>query len=183
MAEITETATAPRERNPAKALERAKIQAEILAPVLHALEEELGKGRARALLRAAMSDHYRKGFRDWVTATPPDRVRDQFWTVASNGAAWEEDQPIRIEQKVRTSDRAEINVVECSYAKFFNEIGEPDLGFLLLCSADFDMIKEVPGLELTRTQTIMQGASHCDFQYRLVPQDAPEDPSNPTDLR
>ena len=48
------------------------------------------------------------------------------------------------------------------------ELGEPELGFLLVCSADFDIVEELPNVELSRSQTIMQGASHCDFRYRFL---------------
>ena len=47
------------------------------------------------------------------------------------------------------------------------ELGERELGFLLVCSADFSTAEGFGGdVELTRTQTIMQGATHCDFRYR-----------------
>lgn len=38
---------------------------------------------------------------------------------------------------------------------------------LLVCTADFATAEGFgPDIELTRTQTIMQGATHCDFRYR-----------------
>jgi hypothetical protein len=47
------------------------------------------------------------------------------------------------------------------------ELGEPELGFLLVCSSDFPFAEGFgPDIKLTGTQTIMQGASHCDFRYR-----------------
>jgi hypothetical protein len=37
----------------------------------------------------------------------------------------------------------------------------------LVCTADFPTAEGFGGdIELTRTQTIMQGASHCDFRYK-----------------
>jgi hypothetical protein len=61
-----------------------------------------------------------------------------------------------------------VNVTGCRYARFFHEIGEPELGFLLVCSADFPMAEGFgDGVELSRTQTIMQGAGHCDFRYAV----------------
>jgi hypothetical protein len=61
-----------------------------------------------------------------------------------------------------------VNVTECRYAQFYDKIGAPELGFLLTCSADFDHAAGFGGdVQLTRKQTIMQGASHCDFRYRL----------------
>jgi len=61
-----------------------------------------------------------------------------------------------------------VDVVRCSYAKFFHELGEPDLGFLLVCAADYPTAEEL-GVGLGRTQTIMQGADHCDFRWVLEP--------------
>jgi hypothetical protein len=68
----------------------------------------------------------------------------------------------------KTPDSFDINVTGCRYAEFYKEIGAPELGFLLECSADFSMAEGFgPDVQLTRTQTIMQGASHCDFRYAL----------------
>ena len=66
----------------------------------------------------------------------------------------------------KTPEAFEVNVTRCGYAEFYKKIGVPELGFLLTCSADFDLAEGYgAGVKLTRTQTIMQGASHCDFRY------------------
>ena len=66
-----------------------------------------------------------------------------------------------------SEDAFEIDVTGCRYAQFYKELGEPELGFLLVCSSDFPFADGFgPDIKLTRTQTIMQGASHCDFRYR-----------------
>jgi L-2-amino-thiazoline-4-carboxylic acid hydrolase len=71
------------------------------------------------------------------------------------------------------SERRSETVTGCRYARFYSEIGVPELGFLLTCSADFPMAEGFgAGVRLTRTQTIMQGASHCDFRYALKEKDA-----------
>jgi hypothetical protein len=60
-------------------------------------------------------------------------------------------------------------VRECRYAEFYKALGEPELGFLLVCTADFATADGFgPDVKLTRTQTIMQGASFCDFRYKRV---------------
>jgi len=67
----------------------------------------------------------------------------------------------------QSQDSYEIDVTQCQYAQFYKELGEPELGFLLVCSSDLPFAEGLgPDIELTRTQTIMQGASHCDFRYR-----------------
>jgi hypothetical protein len=69
--------------------------------------------------------------------------------------------------RAQSHDTFDIDVTGCRYAQFYQELGEPDLGFLLVCTADFTMAEGFdPEIELTRTQTIMQGASHCDFRYK-----------------
>jgi hypothetical protein len=62
----------------------------------------------------------------------------------------------------------EFNVTRCRYAEFFRQLGEPDLGAVLLCETDFQ-VAEVgsPEVELVRTQTIMEGASCCDFRIHI----------------
>ena len=64
-------------------------------------------------------------------------------------------------------DAFDVNVTGCRFAQFYKELGVPELGFLLVCSGDFDTVEGYGEVQLTRTQTIMQGASHCDFRYRL----------------
>jgi hypothetical protein len=71
------------------------------------------------------------------------------------------------EVKAQSQDAFDLDVTGCRYAEFFKALGEPELGFLLVCSADYLMAEGFgPEIKLTRTQTIMQGASHCDFRYR-----------------
>jgi hypothetical protein len=52
----------------------------------------------------------------------------------------------------------------------YARLGLADLGGLLSCSRDAAMIDGFnPAIEFHRTQTIMQGASHCDFRYHVEP--------------
>jgi hypothetical protein len=60
------------------------------------------------------------------------------------------------------------NVTECAFARFFQEIGDPELGFLLVCSADH-AVADGAGITLQRTSTLMQGKTHCDFRWVLEP--------------
>ena len=71
----------------------------------------------------------------------------------------------------RLLKRSKFNVTRCRYAQFYKELGEPELGFLFMCSQDFPLTEGFsPDLELVRTQTIMQGASYCDFRWRMKEQ-------------
>ena len=65
-------------------------------------------------------------------------------------------------------DAVGLNVTKCRYAEFYKKIGAPELGFLLTCSGDTDFFRSEgfgANVRLTVTQTIMQGASRCDFRW------------------
>ena len=59
------------------------------------------------------------------------------------------------------------NVTQCRYAEMYRELGLGELGAILSCQRDAAFCEGYhPALKLARTQTLMQGASHCDFRYR-----------------
>jgi L-2-amino-thiazoline-4-carboxylic acid hydrolase len=63
-------------------------------------------------------------------------------------------------------ERLDFNVTRCRYAEFYKDLGLADLGYLVHCNRDHAMIDGFnPDLKLTRTQTVMEGASHCDFRF------------------
>jgi hypothetical protein len=69
--------------------------------------------------------------------------------------------------RAQSEDTFEVDVTGCRYAQFYKELCEPELGFLLVCSSDFPFAEGLgSNIKLMRTQTIMQGASHCDFRYK-----------------
>ena len=44
-------------------------------------------------------------------------------------------------------------------------MGARDIGHLLICNRDYPAAAKI-GMNLTRSQTRMQGAGFCDFRYR-----------------
>jgi hypothetical protein len=147
-------------------IEQAKIQAKVLVPLVKALQAELGEQRANELVRKTLGDLYR-GY------------GEEFWrsksavglgnAAASAFATYARDDALHYDVIEQSEDRFEIDVRVCRYAEFYKALGEPELGFLLVCSADFATADGFgPDIKLTRTQTIMQGASFCDFRYKRV---------------
>jgi predicted ArsR family transcriptional regulator len=145
-------------------LQQAKIQAQVLVPLLKAMQAELGEEQANAIVRKALRDLYRHyGEEFWRTKNEENLGK----TMASAFATFARDDALDSEVKEQSQDAFAIDVRRCRYAEFYKAMGEPELGFLLVCSADYHMAEGFgPEIELTRTQTIMQGASHCDFRYR-----------------
>jgi sulfonate transport system substrate-binding protein len=65
-----------------------------------------------------------------------------------------------------TPTRYDFNVRR--YAETYAQMGLSELGALLSCKRDGAFCEGYDArLKLTRTQTIMQGADHCDFRYTL----------------
>jgi predicted ArsR family transcriptional regulator len=149
-------------------LDKTRIQAQVLVPVLRALRAELGKDKADALVRTALRDWSRKLFaaigdgidgsarRKWAT------VQSAYNTVSSPGIAFE---MLRHDKEAMDFD-----VTRCPFAEFFRALDEPELGALLICETDFDVVATGGGaVTLTREQTIMQGAPRCTFRYKFAP--------------
>ena len=147
-------------------LEQVKIQAQVLVPLIKALQVELGEERANALVRSALGHLYRRyGEEFWRKKTENDLGK----VVASAFATYAREDALDYTVVQRSQDGCEIDITRCRYAEFFKALGEPELGFLLVCSADFSMAEGFGSdIELTRSQTIMQGASHCDFRYKRL---------------
>lgn len=146
-------------------LEQAKIQARVLVPLVRALQDELGRERANALVQKALGDMYRKLGEKWWRMQGAGSVGDNlaaaFDMYAAGGA-------LDYDVVEKSPESFKINVTGCRYAQFYKALGEPELGFLLVCGADYPVAEGFGrDIELKRTQTIMQGASHCDFSYVL----------------
>jgi hypothetical protein len=128
----------------------------------------LGEERADAIVRKALADLYRKYGEAWWRSQGAGNLgakADAAFKMFAAGDA------LQYEVVNKTPEAFDVNVTGCRYAQFYKKIGAPELGFLLTCSADFSHAEGFgAGVQLTRTQTLMQGASHCDFRYALKKQ-------------
>ena len=144
-------------------VEQAKIQAQVLVPLVKALQAELGADRANAIVRKALGNVYRRLGETWWRAQRGESFGEN---MASTFAMYAAGDALDYQVVEQSDDIVEIDVTRCRYAQFYKELGAPELGFLLVCSADFSLAEGFgPDMRLTRTQTIMQGASHCDFRF------------------
>ncbi len=157
-------------------LDQVKIQAQVLVPLLRAFREELGAERANRIAWKALEKWRTEFVREIAKALPAQATAlERFQAYNQAGAPligdavdfkWLQGESA-LEGKI--NDRIEFDITGCRFAQFFRELGEPELGFALLCSFDNTAVDEIGQgeVELTRTQTIMQGADHCDFRYAL----------------
>jgi hypothetical protein len=143
-------------------LERVRTQAEVLVPLIKRLETELGEDRAHRLAREVLSSYFRTTADQYARESEGDPVQ-AFVRFAADSTAGD---AIETEPIEGAPGQVNFDVTDCKYAKFFKNLGEPELGFLLVCSMDFD-VADVLGIGLQRTTTIMQGADRCDFRWQL----------------
>ena len=149
-------------------LDKTRIQAQVLVPVLQALRTELGKKKADAIAKQAL-----RGWSKQLFAAIGDGIEGgprRKWAALQ--AAWAEISEPHVTAEIRRHDKEafEVDITQCQFAEFFRALGEPDLGALLICEADFDVAAAGSSeVTLTRDQTIMQGAPSCTFRYKFAP--------------
>jgi len=59
------------------------------------------------------------------------------------------------------------DVTLCPFADYFKDQGVPELTPHAACNLDFATARAY-GVELVRTQTIADGAEHCDFRWKFL---------------
>jgi L-2-amino-thiazoline-4-carboxylic acid hydrolase-like protein len=134
-------------------IERAKIQAQVLVPLIKALQAELSKERANALVRRVLGDVYRRLGEQWWRAKQSRHVGENM-TLAF--ASFAKGDALDYSVRGQSEDTFEVDVTGCRYAEFYKELGEPELGFLLVCSSDAPFAEGFGSkIKLTRTQTII----------------------------
>ncbi len=107
-------------------IEQVKIQAQVLVPLVKALQEELGEERANSLVRRVLGDIYRRYGEEYQRAKSGEglgNVLASAFTTVARGEA------LDYQVRAQTDDAFEIDVTGCRYAEFYIQLGEPDLGF------------------------------------------------------
>lgn len=154
----------PDDLNDVGVLKRREIEARIVAPILARLGEEFGADRVYELAREVVID---------VARTQGGELAAQLGGndlahFAGSMDNWTKGGALEIEIVEQSDDVFRFNVNRCRYAEMYRQLGLADLGAALSCNRDGTMVEGFnPNIEFTRTQTIMSGASHCDFEYRL----------------
>ena len=145
-------------------LDKVKIQAQVLVPVLRALRAELGKNKADAIVKQALRDWSKQLFADIGTGI------EGSWATLQKAMADVSEREVAFEVLRHDKEAFDIDVTSCRFAEFFRALDEPDLGALLVCETDFDIASAADGeVSLERNQTIMKGAPSCTFRYRFAP--------------
>ena len=144
-------------------LEKRRIEAAILKHVYETLKASHGADVAKrtigdAVRKSAMEQAAEMAAKvGGKTSLRTFIDRQELWL---RGGALERD-------IIEESDtRYRFNVTRCKYAEMYRDMGLGEIGHLLSCQRDGTFCDGYDArIKLKRTQTIMQGASHCDFDY------------------
>ena len=143
-------------------LDRRRIEAMVLGPMIRAFEQEIGKERAHAIARRVII----KIAQDQGKALSQRLGGNDLSTFSKGKDPWTRGGALEMDVLEDSEVRVSFNVTRCRYAEMYRELGMDDLGFIFSCGRDGALSSGFnPRLKLERTQTIMEGASHCDFRY------------------
>ncbi len=152
---------------PLPIIERRRIEAELLKEVYETLAERYGKDNAKQLVAESVRRSSVKQAAQFAAQAEGGTSLQSFIDIQSN---WTAENALEIDPIYRDESRFEFNVTRCRYAEMYKAMGLGEIGGLLSCNRDGSFCEGYdPKLKLTRTQTIMEGATHCDFRYRYEP--------------
>jgi len=148
---------------PISHLQRRKIEGRVLIPFVETLRQKLGDEVAGEILDATIRRLAVDDGRRWAETYGQGmeavrRVAEELWAAGGG---------MDLEVKGQSERHLDFDVTRCGYAEFYQALGLADLGTRIHCNRDHAMVTGFDEkLELSRSQTIMQGATHCDFRYR-----------------
>ena len=141
-------------------LARREIEARIVGPLIDALSAEFGRARVLACVREAIKALARG------TGAELAQGGCTLAHFADALALWKQDGALEMEVLEQSPEKLSFNVTRCRYAEMYAALGLRDIGAVLSCNRDFSLVEGFnPSIRLTRTQTIMEGAPHCDFRF------------------
>lgn len=145
-------------------LTQRRIEAAFAKGIYEEMKAELGEAAARRILTNAVVK-LAKSTAASMAAKQATPDLDAFRAIQS---AWTAEDALRTEVIASTATTFDFNVVRCRYSEMYREMGLAELGGILSCNRDGAFCEGWNDkLKLTRTQTLMGGASHCDFRYRI----------------
>jgi hypothetical protein len=152
--------------NPIGILAQRRIEAAIIKPIYERLVAEVGRERAAVIIGDAVATAAREAARTMAAQEPQGATLETFVQLQP---LWTRDDALEVDVLAHDGAHFDYNVTRCRYAEMYEAMGLGEIGHLLSCNRDKVFIEGyAPNVQLTRTQTIMGGASHCDFRYTVI---------------
>lgn len=146
-------------------LTQRRIEAAFAKGVYDEMKAELGEETAQRILSNAVIKLAKQAAAEMAMQAPDGKANlDSFRAIQPR---WTAEDALRIDVVKSTASEFHFNVTRCRYAEMYRAMGLADLGALLSCNRDGAFCEGYdPQLKLQRTQTLMGGATHCDFRYQ-----------------
>jgi len=149
-------------------LERRRIEAEFVKGLFESLSSTLGREQAISALTKAIEDMALKAGEAFAQDIAKEKVPLDLEGFAKVLPRWQANDALDVTLHEKTAGALDFDVTRCAFADMYRELGLAELGPILSCHRDGNFSKGFNSkIEMSRTQTIMQGASHCDFRFRL----------------
>jgi len=145
-------------------LTQREIEARIAGPLIKAFIEELGRDKAVAVVNRVINSLARESGEQLARQMGGNSMAD----FARGLSAWGAGGAYEMQELELTDTKYDFDIKRCRYAEMYKELGLADLGVVLSCGRDFELVEGFnPRMKLVRTQTIMEGYDHCDFRITL----------------
>ena len=146
-------------------LTQRRIEAAFAKGVYDEMKSELGEATAKRILASAVIKLAKQAAAEMARQAPDGEPSlDSFRAIQPR---WTAEDALRIDVVKSTDSEFHFNVTRCRYAEMYRAMGLAEFGAVLSCNRDGAFCEGYdPRLKLQRTQTLMGGATHCDFRYR-----------------
>ncbi len=150
-------------------LTQRRIEAAFAKGVYDEMKAELGEATAKRILSNAVIKLAKQTAAEMARQAPGGEPSlDTFRAILPR---WTAEDALHIDVVKSTGAEFHFNVTRCRYAEMYRAMGLAELGAVLSCNRDGAFCEGYdPRLKLQRTQTLMGGATHCDFRYRWTPE-------------
>ncbi len=144
-------------------LEQRRIEANIIKPIYEEMVMELGAAKAGSILKSAIVKNAIAHGQAYAEAQTEPTSLSSFHELLEQ---WKAGGALEVEMLHESEQKIDYNITRCRFAEMYREMGLADIGHILSCGRDGTFCTGYdPKIKLERTQTIMQGSSHCDFRY------------------
>ena len=152
-------------------LTQRRIEAAFAKGVYDEMKAELGEATAKRILVGAVIKLAKQTAAEMARQAPGGEPSlDAFRAIQPR---WTAEDALRIDVVKSTESEFAFNVTRCRYAEMYRAMGLAELGAVLSCNRDGAFCEGYDKrLKLQRTQTLMGGATHCDFRYRWAEEPA-----------
>lgn len=149
---------------PISHIKQRQIQAPVIVSIINELSKTVGEDQALGIVgRAIQQESIDSGRQSALSLGDDMRHLRQYVEQV-----WCDQDALEIEVLADNAEEFSFNVTRCRYAESYKEMGlSAEYGACLSCNRDKAFIEGFnPDILLTRTDTIMNGASHCDFRFK-----------------